>query len=474
MSGRLNRKSDPWQGVDMGKMNSTPDQKVTGSLKIKPGPTVTDKMKQLALDVKALEKQLSVCTRCGMCQANCPLFAQTRKEADVSRGKLALINGLIDQMFDDPKGVNRRLQKCLLCGSCAHGCPSRVNTIEIFLTARSIITRYLGLSFSKKMIFKTLLSSPETFNDILGMVASFQKLLFKADQNSQGTSCARIVSPLLRHRHIVPLKSEAFHKSLENRDYRAGEKGVKVAFFVGCLIDKAFPNIAHSVLKVLAHFKAQVFIPSHQGCCGIPALASGDGQTFETLVKTNVALFSAEKFDYLVTACATCSSTIIKLWPTLFKTRDKPLLEQIESLAQKTVDISWLLEKRFDLFQGIPAKQADQKEIITYHDPCHLKKSLGIFKEPRQLILASGNCLQEMKECDTCCGMGGSFNFDHYDLSSRIGLRKAGHIMETNCTTIATSCPACMMQISDMLAREKQAIRVKHPIEIYSEAIFDQ
>lgn len=438
--------------------------KVTGNLK------VTRKMKQLARDVGALEQMLAVCTRCGMCLANCPLFARTRKEADVSRGKLALITGLIDEMFDDPKGVNLRLQRCLLCGSCAHGCPSKVNTIEIFLKARAVITQYLGLPFSKKLIFKKLLAHPETFNDIMGLVAPFQKLFFKQEPNFQGTSCARIASPLLRHRHIVPLKSPSFTKTLENFDYRKGGKGVKVAFFVGCLIDKAFPNIAHSVVEVLEHFKAQVFIPSHQGCCGIPALASGDRQTFETLVKTNAALFSQEKWDYLVTACATCSSTIIKLWPTLFETRDKILSSQIEALSQKTVDISWLLEKRFDLSVGIK-KEEHPKEVITYHDPCHLKKSLGIFKEPRALILATGNRFIEMKESDTCCGMGGSFNLDHYDLSSQIGLEKAKNIMDTTCTTVATSCPACMMQISDMLATEKQQIKVKHPIEIYREAL---
>jgi len=448
----------------MDSLKATPSLKVTSNLK------VTSKIKQLALDVKELEDQLAVCTRCGMCQANCPLFAQTHQEADVSRGKLVLIQGLIDQMFDDPKGVNKRLQRCLLCGSCAHGCPSSVNTIEIFLKARAIITQYLGLSFSKKMIFKKLLCRPETFNGIMNIAAPFQKLFFKKEQNSQGTSCARIASPLLRHRHIVPLKAAAFHKTLNNMDYHGKGRGIKVAFFVGCLIDKAFPNIAHSVIHVLEHFNAQVFIPFRQGCCGIPALASGDVQTFEALVKTNVNLFSREKFDYLVTACATCSSTIIKQWPALIKQKETTLSGQVEDLAQKTVDISWLLEKRFDLSLSV-SKNGGPKEVITYHDPCHLKKSLGIFNEPRQVILASGNELKEMKESDTCCGMGGSFNLDHYDLSSQIGLKKAENIMDTKCSTVATSCPACMMQISDMLAKEKQSIKVKHPVEIYSEAL---
>ena len=41
-----------------------------------------------------LEGQLVSCRRCGLCQAVCPLFAQTGREADVARGKLALLSGL--------------------------------------------------------------------------------------------------------------------------------------------------------------------------------------------------------------------------------------------------------------------------------------------------------------------------------------------------------------------------------------------
>ena len=429
-----------------------------------------DRMQQLVQDVRRLEDQIALCTRCGMCQANCPVFSQTHKEADVSRGKLVLVKGLIDQMFDDPGGVNDRLQRCLLCGSCSHGCPSKVNTVDIFLKTRTIITQYLGLPVSKKILFKKILSNPATFNEIMGLVSSFQKFFFKKDQNFQNTSCARIASPLLRGRHIVPLKKAAFNRTLDGLDYRINGKGVKVAFFVGCLIDKAFPNIAHSVVTVLKHFNAQVFIPAYQGCCGIPAAASGDLETFETLVKLHVDLFSKENFDYLVTACATCSSTIIKLWPSLMKHGDKNVLRKIEALSEKTVDISWLMEKRFDLSAAFFPHDAGET-CITYHDPCHLKKSLGIFHEPRQVLRATGKDLKEMAGSDTCCGMGGSFNLQYYDISSRIGLEKAQHINDTGCATVATSCPACMMQISDMLAPLEQKILVQHPVEIYADAL---
>ena len=79
--------------------------------------------------MRELEDQLVVCMRCGMCQAVCPLFRETGFEADVARGKLALLDGLLQEMFKDPQGVYERLNKCLLCGSCAANCPSGVSVL---------------------------------------------------------------------------------------------------------------------------------------------------------------------------------------------------------------------------------------------------------------------------------------------------------------------------------------------------------
>ena len=78
-------------------------------------------------------------TRCGMCQAVCPVFEQTKKEADVARGKLALLDGLMKNSFPNADGVKKRLDRCLLCGSCAANCPSGVNVLKIFIRARAIL-----------------------------------------------------------------------------------------------------------------------------------------------------------------------------------------------------------------------------------------------------------------------------------------------------------------------------------------------
>ena len=78
-----------------------------------------------------------------------------------------------------------------------------------------------------------------------------------------------------------------------------------------------------------------------------------------------------------------------------------------------------------------------------------------------------------MAEADRCCGCGGSFTLFHYDLSKEIGQRKRDNIVRTGATAVATGCPACMLQLSDMLSQNKDEVLVKHPIEIYAETLPD-
>jgi len=59
----------------------------------------------------------------------------------------------------------------------------------------------------------------------------------------------------------------------------------------------------------------------------------------------------------------------------------------------------------------------------------------------------------------------------HHAISSQIGKRKLANILNTGCLVVATGCPACMIQISDMLSRSQSKIIVKHPVEIYAEAL---
>ena len=363
-------------------------------------------MKKLAQLMKELEDQLVVCMRCGMCQAVCPLFAETGRESDVARGKLALLDGLVQQIFKDPQGVNERLTRCLLCGACAANCPSGVKVLEIFLKARAILTGYMGLHPLKKAVFRGMLAQPGFFDALLQWGAKLQGIFIKPVDDLLGTSCARFVSPLA-DRHFQALAPVSLRRLVGARNTLPAASGCKVAVFVGCLVDKLYPRVGQALLQSLEHHGAGVFLPEEQGCCGIPALSAGDTETFDRLVRYNLQKFSAEPFDIVVTACATCTSTIKKIWPLMASGLTAEERTQLQQFAEKTMDISQFLVDRLGV--GALEKTAgDQDRCVTYHDPCHLKKSLGVARQPRTLIQANGRVrLQEMAEADRCCGCGG-------------------------------------------------------------------
>jgi len=431
-------------------------------------------LKELARLMQELQDQLVSCRRCGLCQAVCPLFAETGREADVARGKLALLSGLAQEILQNPQGVQDHLSRCLLCGSCAANCPSGVKVLEIFIKARAILAGYLGLSPVKKVIFRGLLSQPDWFNRILAWGARFQGILVKPVDDLLGSSCARFRSPRLADRHFKALAPVPWHVKVPRRDNPPGAANLKVAFFVGCLIDKFYPQVADAVLQVLDHHGVGVYLPAGQGCCGLPVIESGDIQTFKQLVRHNLKLLNdpAAPCDYLVTACATCSFTIKQLWPLMMADSPPAEQERLQALAAKTLDISQFLVDKVGVAPAAAAGPEDGRIPLTYHDPCHLKKSLGVAAQPRALLQANpAYILQEMTESDWCCGCGGSFNLQHYETSAAIGARKRDNIAASHCRVVATGCPACMLQITGMLSQAGLRVRVKHAVEIYAESL---
>lgn len=423
----------------------------------------------LATMLLELDDMLVSCMRCGFCLAVCPVYGATMREADVTRGKIALLENLARNMINDPEAVNDKLNRCLLCGSCQANCPSGVKIMDIFLRARSIVTGYMGLTPVKKFLFRSLLVRPKLFNALLDLSGKFQGLFVRDASKIMGTSCAPLLAPIIGDRHFPPLAKESFHSKVMGLDTPAGESGLRVAFFPGCVSDKLFPSVPEAVLNVLEKHGVGVFMPANQACCGIPALASGDRQTYDQLLRENLALFAAGGFDYLVTPCATCTATIKEIWPKLTDNYTQAEKLQIQEIHDKTMDISAFL---IDVLKvQLPTPEPGGRRV-TYHDPCHLKKSLGVTQQPRAFLkVLPGYQFVEMPEADVCCGSGGSFTLFHYDLSKEIGQRKRNNIVSVKPDLVVTSCPACMMQIMDMLSRNGDNIPVKHVVEVYADTL---
>lgn len=221
------------------------------------------------------------------------------------------------------------------------------------------------------------------------------------------------------------------------------------------IIDAMYPEITSYLREILARLGYEMIIPSRLVCCGLPQMSMGNMELARRNALINMNAFKNAKVDVIITACATCLSTVRKKYLLLLE--DTPALKVYE----KFMDFSEFLagEKGLENFSGVEGK-------FTYHDPCHLARELKIKEEPREIIkkISSGN-FAEADSSELCCGFGGSFNFENYSLSMNICSHLVKALKDTGADTVITSCPACMWQIEDGISRLNAGMDVMHLAE---------
>jgi Fe-S oxidoreductase len=213
----------------------------------------------------------------------------------------------------------------------------------------------------------------------------------------------------------------------------------------------------------------EIYYPLEQNCCGIPASYSGDKETAVELAKQNIEAMLAGNPDYVLTTCPTCAMALKQNFLEYLK--DNPAWAQrAEELSAKTVDAATFILNYLDgpeLLAGLA-----EGEKVTYHDSCHLKRGMGVWQEPRQLLREVGHELVEMAHADRCCGFGGSYSLtSHPDISRKILQDKVADIKASGATCVVMDCPGCMMQIRGGLEKADESVKVRHTIELLGEAL---
>jgi glycolate oxidase iron-sulfur subunit len=156
-------------------------------------------------------------------------------------------------------------------------------------------------------------------------------------------------------------------------------------------------------------------------------------------------------------------------YPLLFGASD-PFRTQALAFSEKVTDASKLLSQIPDLKRKGDGR-GDKVLRVTYHDPCHLRRKLGIFKEPRDLLQTTpGLEYREMPDANRCCGQGGSFNIANYDLSLKILDRKTKAIEDSEAEIVTTTCSGCMLQLMDGIHQAGLVKEVRHLVEMVNQA----
>jgi len=408
------------------------------------------------------------CVKCGTCMAQCPVYVETLEEPLVARGKLGLIEAMGEAEGGFSKRLGKVLSQCLLCGTCSENCPNGIRADELIQKARTLLVKEKGLSLPKKAIFSHLLKSDRLMPLLLKKGASLQNLFLKRIPKESGLRL-RFPIPGLDSRRFIPPLADEFFLDGHSGWARAGKEKVRVGLFVGCVSNYLFPRISQSALDLFLRLGVSVFIPEEQHCCGLPAYGSGDEETPRSLARKNIEAFREEGLEKIIAPCASCASMLKLNYPLLFDPSD-PFHRQVLNFSSRVTDASQFLGA-LPAFPGGENGQGGGVPRVTYHDPCHLRRKMGIFKEPRSLLKAlPGVEYVEMSEANRCCGQGGSFNLANYDLSLKILRRKIQTVDESGADIVTTACSGCLLQLMDGMHQQGLKKEVRHLVEMIERA----
>ncbi|KXB30573.1 Fe-S oxidoreductase [Dechloromonas denitrificans] len=236
---------------------------------------------------------------------------------------------------------------------------------------------------------------------------------------------------------------------------------MRVALYVTCLVDLMRPSVGFAALRLLEAAGAEVFVPEGQTCCGQPAWNGGNRALAVDLAKK--AIGELEGYDYVVIPSGSCADQIRNVYPQLLAD-DAHWAPRATALAGRARELTEFLAEVMPLTQ-MPAEFAGS---VTYHDSCKGLRGLGIKQQPRDLLLqVRGLSLQEMPDCEECCGFGGAFSVKYGEVSTQIVDRKCASIATVGADAVVGGDLGCLMNIEGRLRRRgDEKTRVLHIAEV--------
>lgn len=410
-------------------------------------------------------KQIYQCVRCASCLNVCPIYTLVGGHVygHIYAGGIgAILTALLNSM-NDFKQIN---EMCIGCRRCTEICPGKIDIPGIIEYLRAQNVKKSGLPFGIKAVFENVLANRKVFHTLLRLGSIGQKPF------TNGRVIRHLplfLAGITKDRSLPAVADTPFRDRVNKITRNLSNPTKRVAFFSGCNIDFIFPEIGESVYKVLQNMNMELIFPIDQNCCGKPLIGMGDYETAKKIAKRNIVAFEKANVDVILFACPTCAETWHSTYIELLQD-DHEWHARAEKLAHKVCEFTSFVANEYKKAGKLEKSMGRKK--VTYHDSCHMKRGLNIYKEPRELIEAApGYQLVEMKDCDKCCGMAGAFGIKYTELSMPILKKKIDNIKSSGAEIVAVGCPACMMQLQGGLDKQAPNIKIKHVAEIIAEQI---
>lgn len=373
------------------------------------------------------KEEINKCSKCGLCQSVCPIYKLTGNDCAVSRGKFVMLDGVLKGDLKLNRNINKYLDLCLKCDKCSNFCPSSIDVCKILETAKY---NYEKNTLWGKFIF--FFESKYVFGNLLK--------LFKIIINSH---------PLRKEKQLIA--SEA-----SNRDVGAEANKLKLLYFKGC-VNNIFPQTDKFLHKLFDNSDVEI-IEKDFDCCGLPFLSSGNLERFEEVKKHNLELMNCD-FDYILTDCASCESTLKSYFQSTKNDvgQENPTYDLSLRANEKSVAIPSFISLG-ELIANQNIKFKFEKPVkVTFHKPCHLENDdfwLKVIENCENVEYV------KMKDYDECCGFSGEFAIKNHKISMQISKQKAQNAINTGADYVITTCPACVLGLKQGMLGIKKSPKV--------------
>lgn len=341
--------------------------------------------------IKKYREQVLQCSRCGFCQAVCPIFGTTLRPAYNARGKMLVLKEVMDGKIDLNDELIETLFQCTTCASCFNSCPSGVNVPEIIKQVRKDMV-HIG-------------------------------------------SC----HPAFTGMNDVLKKHTNIYAEDEPEDFeRERDKQAEYVFFIGCVGSYREDESTLATLNLLDRLKVDFTLIDEVCCSGV--LEDVGHQINEKLVRINIDRILATGAKTVITGCPYCYRTF----------QERPPYEGLKKNGVKTVHLSQFL-KDFDM--GVTTdKRVTYHDPCDLGRHCDIYEEP---RETIRKIAPNFVEMPHHHVDSLCCGAGGGVRGAYAKNSIAMARRRLEDAEEIGAEVVLTECNSCVHNLSNAKLRKQ-------------------
>jgi L-lactate dehydrogenase complex protein LldE len=215
--------------------------------------------------------------------------------------------------------------------------------------------------------------------------------------------------------------------------------GIKL--FIPCFLDQGAPQVAGAVAQLLARLGLAGEYPQDQTCCGQFAWTAGDPGTARRLMRHFLRVFAGA--ETILCPSASCTYMVRHCYPQLAE----GLKEQrtVAAVASRTMELSeWLAN------MGPLTPTPKFEGSLVLHQSCKARQ-LGVLAGARRVLSrVEGLELLTVSSYYTCCGFGGTFSYQHPELSREIGEAYLAAVAATGAEGLVSLDYSCLLHLQSL------------------------